>query len=251
VTPVANSDSGAQPYIAAVNPKRPDTVYLRLTGLPGRLRVSEDAGRTFREIATIVGPLQGFAITPSGERIFLSSLESGIYSADAASLRFQQVACGGVPCLATTSSALLGCGERSRNGFVVGRSVDQGQSFALLLDTPCLAPASCGASTSVGAACAADWPHVSAQVNEDGARCNPAATSKPFSRACFTDAARVSDARSDKVLPPTGTRRRSAGCACTLSASRAARHEACLQWVSLLLAAVGLRARRASLRCRA
>ncbi len=220
----------------------PDSSVLRapenMTDVSESSRVADS--QEFRLAMTCSG---GADVLP----VCTTSLEAGIYSADTASLKFQQVACGGVPCLAATGSALLGCGERARNGFVAGRSVDQGQSFTVLLDAPCLAPATCGVSTSAGAACAADWPRVSAQLNEGGARCNQAAASKPFSRACFTDAARAGVARGDKVLPQTGTRRRGAGCGCTLSASRAARHDAYLQWVSLLLAVVGLRARRASL----
>jgi hypothetical protein len=256
---MADTDSGAQPYFVASDPKRLDTVYVRLTGIPGRLRVSDDAGRSFHEVLSIPGPLQAVTLSSSGEEIFASSLEAGTYRADTTSLKFIQVACGGLPCLAATSTALLGCGTRSRDGFLVGRSLDGGQNFAVLLDTPCLVPARCGASTSVGATCAQDWKRVSAQLSQPGAPCDGTATSKPFSRACFSsgggngtglNAARpdieVAHVRSAHARPIKLAR--GAGCGCVLSRAPTKQSDFHLQLAALLVATVGRRARRRSSR---
>ena len=267
ITSLPNSDSGSQPFVAGVDPKRPDTIYLRFTGIPGRLRVSDDAGRTFREVLSIPGQLQGFAITPSGDQAFASSLEAGTYRADTGSLKFEQVACGGLPCLAATGTALLGCGERTRDGFVVGRSVDSGRSFSVLLDTPCIVPARCGAGTSVGRASAEDWPRVSALLGQGGTTCDRAAPSKPFSHACFSDGGNGSGAAPGNATPgPTlpvaaakrdsgsgqrSTRGRAVGCGCVLSRGRTRSADFWLSIGALLLAACALGSRRALLRARA
>jgi hypothetical protein len=250
ITALANSDSGAQPFVAGVNPKRADTVYLRFTGLPGRLRVSDDAGRTFREVLSIPGALQGFAISPGGDEVFASSLEAGTYRADTASLNFKQVACEGLPCLAATDTALLGCGTRSRDGFVVGRSVDDGRSFAVLLDTPCLVPARCGPSTSVGAMCGAEWARVTARLDQVGAPCDRTAASKPFSRACFNEAKTrptidTAPVPSVRALgqPSMRTLVRGAGCGCVLGGAE--RVDWRLEAFSLLFAAFALRGPKA------
>ena len=63
----ANEDGA---FIAAVDPKDPDRVYLR-TGepfamRPGRLLVSDDAGGSFTQRFAGKGPLQGFVLVPDG-----------------------------------------------------------------------------------------------------------------------------------------------------------------------------------------
>jgi hypothetical protein len=243
LTPIQDSDSGAQPFIAALNPKRPDTVYLRLTGIPGRLRVSDDAGRSFREALTIPGPLQGLAISAQGDQIFVSSLEAGTYRANTAALKFEQVACGGLPCLAATGSALLGCGDRNRNGFLVGKSLDAGQTFAVLLDAACLTPARCAANTSVGATCAQAWPRVSAELAPPGAACDRTATSKPFSRACFEPNG-TSDSRSGTRMATRPALARARAWGCALAPASSTRFNLSLPLTVLLLAAFKRRARR-------
>jgi hypothetical protein len=231
--PIPSSDAGAQPFIAAVDPGHAETVYIRFSGIPGRLRVSDDAGRTFREVLSIPGQLQGFAISPRGDEAFASSLEAGTYRADAASLDFERVASGGVPCLAATNSALLGCGDASRHGFVVGRSLDRGQSFSALLDTRCLAPARCGETTSVGSKCKEEWPRVSGQFAPGGAPCDPSVPSRAF-RGVGSDGSSA-PARADTLR---------AGRCCMLADGAVVRDELRTLMV-VLLSALLLRRRRA------
>ena len=220
ISALPDSDSGSQPFLAALDPKRPETLYLRFTGLPGRLRVSNDGGRTFRTVLSMPGPLQGVAVSPNGEQILASSLEAGAYVANANTLSFERVECEGLPCLAWDNSGLLGCGERGRHGFIVGRSLDLGRTFTPLLDTPCLAPASCASSTTVGAKCAEEWPAVAARIGQSSAKCEPNAPSKPFSRACFGSPLSAVSAPGPSASPRASSpaRARAAGCGCELVA---------------------------------
>jgi hypothetical protein len=249
IAALPDSDSGRQPFLAALDPKRPDTLYLRFTGLPGQLRVSDDGGRTFRTVLSMPGALQAVAVSPNGEQILASSLEAGAYVASANTLSFERITCEGLPCLAWSNGGLLGCGERGRHGFIVGRSLDQGQSFATLLDTPCLAPAA-PANTSVGAKCPEQWPAVAERIGQSGAKCVPNAPSKPFSRACFASLASA-PSPSGAPLPARSSARRRADCGCELAeAAPAESRTATRLW---LLVALGLSAafRRARSRSRA
>jgi hypothetical protein len=248
IAALPDSDSGSQPLLAALDPKRPETLYLRFTGLPGQLRVSEDGGRTFRTVLSMPGPLQGVAVSANGEQILASSLEAGAYVARTSTLSFERIACEGLPCLAWPSSGLLGCGEHGRHGFIVGRSLDQGRSFTPLLDTPCLAPATCPVSSSVGAKCAEQWPEVAERIGQRGAKCEPDAPSKPFSRACFATAVGVPSASARAIGP---VRRRAPGCGCELAESARSEPRALSQ---ALLLGLGLSAafrRRARARAQA
>jgi hypothetical protein len=173
VEPLPGSDSGSQPMVAGVDPRHADVVYVRFTGNPGRVRMSADAGRTFREVLSLPAPLQAFAVSPTGDTLFASSLEAGTYRADAGSGRtrtFERIAREGVPCLAPMRGkiTLLGCGATGRNGFIVGRSSDDGRTFEPLLEAEHLAPAQCGVATSAGAVSAREWPRVAAAIARQG-----------------------------------------------------------------------------------
>jgi hypothetical protein len=245
VAALAESDSGSQPFIAAVHPGLRDTIYVRLTGTPGRLRVSEDGGRTFREVLSVPGPLQAFATSPEGDRLFASSLEAGTYSSEAASLTFERVACEGVPCLAATGTALLGCGESGRHGFLVGRSVDEGRHFGVLLDPAGLTPARCVASTSVGAVCGEEWPRIAATIGRKDGRSDGEGT-RPFSRACLDDGGGVPGrAGEGKPLATHATapdlRARRAGCGCEVGRGGPEPSDPWIRVAALLLATIAFR----------
>ena len=249
VTPIANSDSGAQPYIAALSPQRSDTLYLRFTGTPGRVSVSDDAGQTFREVLSIPGSVQGLAVSTNGQTVFASSLEAGIYRADAASLKFDRITCAGLPCLTPSGDALLGCGRQSSDGFIVGRSADQARSFSRTLDARCLGPASCGSQPSSAGSCAPSLLGPSAGAGQVDAECATGATSQPLSRACFEqpDRARSVDVIAPSVTRPVAKARvrigRGAGSGCSLSKGLASRAMDPIPISVLLLIALSRRTR--------
>ncbi len=183
---VPDSDGAAWPYIGAIDPVDANTVYVRLSAVPGHLKVTHDGGRNFQEPLLLDYELLGFALSPDGKTAIASSPASGTFRIDAQSLEVEQVACQGVSCLLWNDAGLFACGEPSRNGFVVGRSLDEGRSYERLLDFGCIKERTdCEATTPVGSLCAAAWPAVAAQLEGFGA-CDPQAAPSPIVAPCPT-----------------------------------------------------------------
>ena len=67
VVPIPGSDNAAGPYIGAIDPSDPQTLYVRLEGDSGKLLVSHDGGDGFQTIYTAKGKLLGFALAPDGK----------------------------------------------------------------------------------------------------------------------------------------------------------------------------------------
>jgi hypothetical protein len=177
---VPGSDSNAQPYIAAIQPNDEDTVYVRLTG-PAVLEVTHDAGKTFTEVLSFSGDLEGFAISPDGATVLASSPHVGMFRATAASLAFEQLTCSGVSTLSWTAAGLIGSGSDAWNGFLLGQSQDDGQSFDVLLTQFCIrGPLACAPTTSTGSLCPNQWSAEASQLGQNMLACDPAAKAQPF-----------------------------------------------------------------------
>jgi Sortilin, neurotensin receptor 3, len=140
-------------YIGAVDPTNADKVYLRSNGLltGGQSRVyyttnaGADAGTGFslsgslpdeggfdvEEAGTYdeTGELLGFALSPDGSKIYIGTVESGLWTANTTDMVFtQKNAKLRVKCLATRNSELWACSDIT-SGFVVGESLDDGATF--------------------------------------------------------------------------------------------------------------------------
>jgi hypothetical protein len=175
-----SADADHQPYIAAIHPSDEDTVYVRLTG-PGVLEVTRDAGKTFTQAFALDGELDGFAISPDGATALVSSPYVGMFRAPAATLDFEQLACSGVSSLSWTQAGLIGSGTDSWNGFLLGQSQDEGQSFAVMLSQFCIrGPLACDKATSTGAVCPDQWAAMAIQLGQNMLACDPEAQAQPF-----------------------------------------------------------------------
>lgn len=163
---VPGTSATRRPFIAAVDPRDPDTVYVRLDAQSASpLQVTRDGGKSFVTLLTTTVALSGFAISPDGSTVLASNAYDGTFRAAGDTLEFEKVACSGPTCLSFTQAGLFGCGDQFVNGFVVGRSDDLGASFQRLVDLTCVrGPAACDAETSVGSLCPAVWPSVEQQL---------------------------------------------------------------------------------------
>lgn len=201
---VPDSVGLAWPYIAAIDPDRPAKVYLRLADVPGRLKVTEDGGATFSEPLQIDYELQGFALSPDGKTVVVSSPAAGTFRASSEALQFEKVACSGVSCLLWNSAGLYACGDQSIHGYVVGRSLDQGASFERVLDFSCIrSDSGCSAASSVGAVCPALWPPIAMQLagfGECGANAPP-----PVFTDCLTSGGSSTATGGANATPMGGT----------------------------------------------
>lgn len=139
-------------YIAAVDPKDPDRVFLRTRGAEqDRLILTEDGGKSFQTVASIPGSMLGFALSPDGSKVAIGGPSAGVLVADTTSFQFAQVSAIENACLTWTSQGLHACANAFKDGFAVGRSTDEGKSWQPLL-------ASYGALSGPIAGCATEPP---------------------------------------------------------------------------------------------
>jgi len=165
--------SGRRPFIAAVDPRNADTVYVRFD-VQGTspLAVTHDGGKSFVTPLTTTVSLAGFALSPDGKTVIASNAYDGTFRADADTLVFEKVACSGPTCLSFSEAGLFGCGDQSLDGFIVGRSDDLGATFQRSVDLTCVrGPVTCDSGTSIGSLCPAAWPYVQSQLG--ATECSP------------------------------------------------------------------------------
>ena len=159
LVPITGSANDSGPYLAAVDPNDPDTLYIRLAGNTGRLLVSTDAGATTSEIFAATGPLAGFALSPDGGRVFVGSDTDGVLSASTSDHAFTKVNDVGARCLTATDTALYVCAREAKAGYTIGKSLDGGATFTAIHHAQCLRgpdPA-CGADSSIATVCPGPW----------------------------------------------------------------------------------------------
>jgi hypothetical protein len=164
---------GRSAFIAAIDPRDADTVYVRFDVQgDSPLAVTHDGGNSFATPLVTTVSASGFALSPDGKTVIASNAYDGTFRAAADTLEFEKVACSGPTCLSFSEAGLFGCGDQSLDGFIVGRSDDLGASFQRLVDLTCVrGPADCDASTSVGSLCPAAWVDVQTQIG--AAQCSP------------------------------------------------------------------------------
>lgn len=156
---IPGSDDSHLPYLSAVDPSNPGTLYLRLDGDPvDALLVSNDGGDSWSTAFESTGSLYGFALSPDGSTVYIGGGKDGLWRAPASTLAFQKVSAIQVRCLYATDEGLYACGDEFQDGFTVGLSKDEGATFQpfMHLGAPC-GPLECGAGTTVPAKCSDAW----------------------------------------------------------------------------------------------
>jgi MYXO-CTERM domain-containing protein len=115
-------------YIGGVDPSNADIVYLRTEG-QSRLIVSMDGGQTFMSSKQLTGQMLGFALSQDGSKIYIGSVEDGLWVGDKATLTFVNTNPRvHIQCLATQGSDLWACSDEP-SCFVAGISHDDGKTF--------------------------------------------------------------------------------------------------------------------------
>ncbi|MCU0655278.1 MAG: hypothetical protein MUF64_08315 [Polyangiaceae bacterium] len=161
-------------YIAAVDPKDPERVYVRTRGIEkDRLLRTDDGGKTFTVLTTVPGSMLGFALSPDGSLVAVGGPSAGVLVADTSELTFTKTNSAEVACLTWTNQGLYACGNPFKDGFVLGRSSDEGQTF-----TPVLASfqslrgplSTCIMDPTPATTCAEEWGRFKLDFGiEDGA----------------------------------------------------------------------------------
>ncbi len=164
---------GRAPFLAAVDPKDPDRLYLRIAGTsntsdagksPDRLLLSTDGAATWREIGNTVGDMLGFAQSPDGSKIAFGGPRDGISIASTTDYAFAKVSKVAARCLTWSAEGLYACGSDFDDGFTVGLSKDDGKTFAPLYELTELAQLVCPAGTKTAIECPRDWPSTQGRI---------------------------------------------------------------------------------------
>jgi len=165
---IPGANKASAPYIAAISANDASTIYVRLSGSPGKLLVSRDGGERWSGVLDFEGPLDGFALSPDGRFALASGRADGVWRASTSDLSFERVSCTKLRCLSWTSSGLFACADEFQAGFLVGQSTDLGANFEARLNLSCVrGPLACAADSAVAQACDASWPAQSEVLGSD------------------------------------------------------------------------------------
>ena len=148
------------PFIAAVDPKNADRIYLRTSASPEnptRLLMTDDAGKTYVKVLGAKGPLTGFALGGGGARVHVGGPDDGLFTVTATSLAVAETSKLKVQCLSSSGDALWACSSEG-GGFIAGVSHDDGATFEPRLHLRDIAgPLACAEGTGVAKECGLDW----------------------------------------------------------------------------------------------
>jgi hypothetical protein len=155
------------PYVAAVDPKEPDRVYVRTSGeLDARthLLVTDDAGKTWKSIFDAKTPLLGFALAEDGSTVYVGA-QQGVSYAPTTTFAFTKGSSAEALCLGISGDRLWVC-STEKTGYFVGASRTGGRSFEAklriddlqgVIDCPMVV-------NGVGKECEAAWPKLRAEL---------------------------------------------------------------------------------------
>jgi MYXO-CTERM domain-containing protein len=117
--------------LAAVDPTAADTLYLRVSYTAyDEIWVSRDAGKTLQKLFTSSEPVSAFLAGPDGT-LYAGTRNSGLYRAPATNPSgFALVNASVHPrCLGERDGTVYVCGDDFKDGFALGSSTDQGDTF--------------------------------------------------------------------------------------------------------------------------
>lgn len=175
-------------YISAIDPNDADVLYARVDGQPDitapagqrapsdHLLVSRDGGQSWTRVFSLDGDLYGFALSPDGSRVATGGPELGVFIASTTDLDFQPVPAPvrGLRCLRWTADGLLACGQEMLDGWTVGRTRDEGQSFEAVWHQQALLPLECAPSSRTGSTCPSLWPEIALSIGAEPGDVAPA-----------------------------------------------------------------------------
>ena len=157
------------PFIAAVDPAKPDVVYVRTSGpVANRLLVTTNAGQSW-DVRYTGGQMLGFALSPDGSKVYLGGPNDGVQVASTVDFQFTKKSSVAVQCLTANGGTLYACSNDKNGGFAIGASTDDGATFTPKLHLTTIRGAIVCASPDASAAeCAQEWPTVRDLLNGGG-----------------------------------------------------------------------------------
>lgn len=152
------------PFIAAVDPAAPGTVWVRTAGPPDKdthLLVTRDAGKAWTVLVTAKGPLHGFARSAAGD-LYAGGPSAGLFvgAAGASPTKRSELA---VQCLGVAGDTLWGCSHEA-SGFFLGTSTDRGGRFEARLHIGDIQGLLECPGSDIATTCAAEWAELSRTI---------------------------------------------------------------------------------------
>ncbi|MFO0550609.1 MAG: hypothetical protein U0271_19600 [Polyangiaceae bacterium] len=153
--PVPTSNELAAPYIGAISPTDPNSVWVRLAGNGGLLYRTRNGAVGFERVFDGLGPLLALALSPDGSTVVVGGEVDGLLSADTTEAVFSPVSSVPARCATWTSEGLYVCADEGKAGFTLGLSTDGGATLTPLYRQGCLTgPTVCETPLE---ACEARW----------------------------------------------------------------------------------------------
>lgn len=185
------------PFIAAVDPKRADRIYLRTSASPEtstRLLVSDDAAKTYRTLLAAKGPLLGFALSEDGASVSAGGPDDGLYvGAPGGELTQVSGPRLKVQCLGRKGDVLWACSSEA-SGFVAGTSRNGGTSFDARLHLRDIAgPLACPEGSAVAKECGVDWLKLRGELGVGSSREGAGGSADGGAAVAPAEAARTRD----------------------------------------------------------
>jgi MYXO-CTERM domain-containing protein len=198
--PIASSDTNQPPYIAAIDPRDPERIYVRTDAwvpLDGDLAAndallfSSDGGASWAEIFRNRAKLFAFALSPDGSEIMIGfgdpalgagtsvSGALGVFRSRTDAFRFEHALHASAGCLTWTAEGVYVCGSQLADGFELaffpGADLSLGTRCATVLRLGDVeGPLDCPTGTR-GTTCSATWPGTCALFGAcDGGTARPA-----------------------------------------------------------------------------
>jgi len=174
----------SSPYLAAVDPDDASVLYLRLRGQGDALGISRDAGATIGTVFPLAGRMSALLRRANGTLLVGSSDKQSWRSDDGGASFAPWTGAPHVRALAERGDVLYVVASDVLDDFVVGRSDDEGASWAPLLHfRDVRGPLPCG---NLPAVCAGPWAALQGLFNPgtsdagvDGAATSPAPAPLP------------------------------------------------------------------------
>jgi hypothetical protein len=231
------------PYIAAVDPRDPNKLFLRVASIADRdgvptandaLWATHDAGASWREVFRADAHALGFALSPDGETVLLGYGDPradvavdpsvlGIYRSSATSFEFSRLSTTSTTCLAWTANGIYVCTSQFETGHALAfvpaeRLSPDGRGLEPLLDLRDVRGPLVCCGGAANQRCAANWPTTCAVLGAcvdsgsgvDGGACALDGGSTARQDAGSTDGP-SSEEDDAGIGPPNQT---SDGCAC-------------------------------------
>jgi hypothetical protein len=152
--------SGTEPLIMGIDPEDANTVYLRVVGaLTDSVWITTNAGQSFDTPLTINGQFSSFLRAGDGA-LYVGEIAGVLHVRAPGSTEFTSHRAPRFRCLGQRpgTSRIFACGDMSIDGFSVGYSDDQGQTFqAMMSFTDLLGPLTCA---PVANACQDHWARI-------------------------------------------------------------------------------------------